>query len=86
MQTVVNIRGLVKRYGEREVLRGLDLEVPAGVCFGVLGPNGAGKTTALCALLGLTPADGGEIRVFGEPMPQAGRAVPMRRSPPSPAA
>jgi lipooligosaccharide transport system ATP-binding protein len=69
---------LTKRFGAREVLRGIDLEVPAGVCFGVLGPNGAGKTTALRALLGLSPASGGEIRVFGEPIPAAGRAVRAR--------
>jgi lipooligosaccharide transport system ATP-binding protein len=78
MQPVVDIRGLTKRFGAREVLRGIDLAVPAGVCFGVLGPNGAGKTTALRALLGLSPATGGEIRVFGEPIPAAGRAVRAR--------
>jgi len=78
MQTIVNIRALTKRFGEREVLRGLDLDVPAGVCFGVLGPNGAGKTTALRALLGLSPASGGEIRVFGEPVPEAGRSIRAR--------
>jgi lipooligosaccharide transport system ATP-binding protein len=78
MQTIVDIRGLTKRFGSREVLRGLDLTVPAGVCFGVLGPNGAGKTTTLRALLGLTPVSGGEVRVFGETMPAAGRAVRAR--------
>jgi len=78
MEPVVDIRGLVKRFGEREVLRGLDLAVPPGVCFGVLGPNGAGKTTALRAMLGLSPASGGEIRVFGQPIPEAGRAVRAR--------
>ncbi len=78
MQPVVDIRGLTKRFDDREVLRGLDLAVPAGVCFGVLGPNGAGKTTLLRALLGLTPVSGGEIRVFGESMPAAGRAVRAR--------
>jgi lipooligosaccharide transport system ATP-binding protein len=78
MHPVVDIRGLTKRFGEREVLRGIDLAVPAGVCFGVLGPNGAGKTTTLRALLGLTPVSGGEVRVFGETMPAAGRAVRAR--------
>ena len=78
MEPVIDIRGLVKRFGEHEVLRGLDLAVPPGVCFGVLGPNGAGKTTALRALLGLTPLSGGEVRVFGERMPDAGRAVRAR--------
>ena len=78
MQPVVQIRGLTKRFGEREVLRGLDLEVPAGVCFGVLGPNGAGKTTTLRALLGLSPGTGGEIKVFGLLIPAEGRAVRAR--------
>ena len=78
MQPVVEIRGLTKRFGEREVLRGLDLEVPAGVCFGVLGPNGAGKTTTLRALLGLSPGTGGEVKVFGLPIPAEGRAVRAR--------
>ena len=78
MERVVDIRGLTKRFGEREVLRGIDLQVPPGVCFGVLGPNGAGKTTALRTLLGLSPASGGEVQVFGLPMPEAGRAVRAR--------
>ncbi|HJW81186.1 MAG TPA: ABC transporter ATP-binding protein, partial [Acidiferrobacterales bacterium] len=78
MQPVVDIRGLTKRFGEREVLRGLDLAVPAGVCFGLLGPNGAGKTTTLRALLGLSPGTSGEVRVFGLPIPAAGRAVRAR--------
>jgi len=78
MEPVVDIRGLTKRYGEREVLRGLDLAVPPGVCFGVLGPNGAGKTTALRALLGQSPMTSGEIRVFGLPIPEQGRAVRAR--------
>jgi len=78
MQPIVDIRGLTKRFGEREVLRGLDLSVPPGVCFGVLGPNGAGKTTALRALLGLTPCTSGEIRVFGLSIPEQGRAVRAR--------
>jgi len=78
MEPVVDIRGLTKRFGERTVLRGLDLQVPPGVCFGVLGPNGAGKTTALRAMLGLTPVSDGTIRIFGQPMPAAGRMVRAR--------
>jgi len=78
MEPVVDIRGLTKRFGERTVLRGLDLQVPPGVCFGVLGPNGAGKTTALRAMLGLTPVSDGTIRIFGQPMPAAGRTVRAR--------
>jgi lipooligosaccharide transport system ATP-binding protein len=78
MPSVVEIEGLVKRYDSREVVRGIDLRVPAGRCFGVLGPNGAGKTTTLRLLLGQSPVNGGEIRVFGLSIPQAGRAVRAR--------
>ena len=78
MPSVVEIEGLIKRYDSREVVRGIDLHVPAGRCFGVLGPNGAGKTTTLRLLLGQSPVNGGEIRVFGLPIPQAGRTVRAR--------
>jgi lipooligosaccharide transport system ATP-binding protein len=78
MQTVVHITGLRKQYNGREVVRGIDLNVPAGCCFGLLGPNGAGKTTTLRLLLGQSPVNSGEIRVFGLPIPQAGREVRAR--------
>jgi len=78
MSPVISLRGLSKRYGSHEVLRGLDLDVPPGVCFGVLGPNGAGKTTTLRALLGQTPVDQGTIDVFGFSIPEHGRAVRQR--------
>ena len=51
----------VKRYGEIAAVDGLDLEVPAGVCFGLLGPNGAGKSTTMRMLTAQTLADEGAI-------------------------
>jgi lipooligosaccharide transport system ATP-binding protein len=72
------VRGLVKRYGEREVVRGLDLEVRAGECFTLLGPNGAGKTTTLRCALGLATPNAGEIRLCGEPVPARAREARMR--------
>jgi ABC-type multidrug transport system ATPase subunit len=53
------VRNLTKRYGDTEVVRGLDLDVRRGECFGLLGPNGAGKTTTLRLLLGLIGPDSG---------------------------
>lgn len=65
MMSLIEIRGIAKRYGETQALDGVDLTVPAGAVFGLLGPNGAGKTTLLNLLFGLTPACAGEIRVGG---------------------
>jgi ABC-2 type transport system ATP-binding protein len=55
-------RGLVKRYGEREALRGVDFSVHPGELMAVIGPNGAGKTTLLSILAGIVRPDGGEVR------------------------
>ena len=54
---IVEARGVVKRFGARVAVDGIDLDVPAGICFGLLGPNGAGKTTTLRMIYGVTPAD-----------------------------
>ena len=63
---MLQIRGLYKGFGDKEVLKGLDLSVPAHSVFGFIGKNGAGKTTAMKTVLGLLAADSGEITVSGE--------------------
>lgn len=63
---MLTVRGLRKRFGDKEVLRGLDLSVPEHSIFGFIGKNGAGKTTAMKTVLGLLQADAGEITVNGE--------------------
>ena len=63
---MLRITGLHKRFGDKEVLRGLDLTVPAGSIFGFIGKNGSGKTTTMKTVLGLLKADKGEIYVNGE--------------------
>jgi ABC-2 type transport system ATP-binding protein len=63
--TVLQARGLSKRYGEVVALGPLDLEVPRRSIFGFLGPNGAGKTTAMRVLLGLAKPTGGSATVLG---------------------
>ncbi|CAM5300134.1 ATP-binding cassette domain-containing protein [Streptomyces purpurascens] len=70
-------QGLRKAYGDKTVLDGIDLAVPAGTVFSLLGPNGAGKTTAVKILSTLITADAGELRVGGHDLaadPQAVRA------------
>ena len=67
---VVETRELTKRFGDRTVVREVELRIPAGVAFGYLGPNGAGKTTLIRMLLGLTPATAGTMSLRGLPVPE----------------
>ncbi len=61
---------LVKRFGERRVVDGVDLAVPAGAIYGVLGPNGAGKTTTLRMVLGIIEPDAGTRTLLGATHPR----------------
>jgi ABC-2 type transport system ATP-binding protein len=63
--TAVAVNGLVKRYGEIEAVRGIDLEVHAGETFGFLGPNGAGKSTTISMLCTLVRPSAGTALVAG---------------------
>ncbi len=66
METVIRCRDLKKTYdGKVEAVRGLDLEIRAGECFGLLGPNGAGKTTTIEILEGLLEPTSGEVEILG---------------------
>jgi ABC-2 type transport system ATP-binding protein len=61
----LEVRGLVKRYGDLVAVAGVDLTVNPGDVYGYLGPNGAGKTTSLRMMLGLIRPTSGSVRVFG---------------------
>jgi len=75
---VLSVRGLTKKYGDTEVVCGVDLAVRRGECFGLLGPNGAGKTTTLRLLLGLVEPDAGSIDLAGLPVPARAREARMK--------
>lgn len=64
-EAAIEISGLTKRFGRKQVLDGVDLSVPRGSIFGFLGLNGSGKTTTIRAMLGLLRPDGGTFRVAG---------------------
>ena len=76
---IIETEQLCKSYKGVPALRGLDLAVPAGSIFGFLGRNGAGKTTTIKTLLGLLHADSGSAHIFGLPVGDADRSVPIRR-------
>jgi ABC-2 type transport system ATP-binding protein len=61
----IEVRGLTKRYGDTEVLAGVDLEIASGELLAVVGPNGAGKTTMVEILEGYRARDGGTVSVLG---------------------
>jgi heme exporter protein A len=75
---MITVHGLVKRFGMKTILRGLDFEVRPGEFVALLGPNGAGKTTFLRILASLSRPSLGEVRVAGYPLPDQAAAVRAR--------
>ena len=74
----VEVVGLVKRYGSKTAVDGLDLSVPTGSVTAVLGPNGAGKTTTIECCEGYRRPDAGRVRVLGLDPAREGRALRPR--------
>jgi len=65
---ILQVRDLVKRYGDVRAVDGVSFQVRRGSCFGLLGPNGAGKTTTVEVMEGILPASSGEVLYRGEPI------------------
>ncbi len=78
MTPMIAVRKLVKRFGLKTVLRGLDFEVQAGEFVALVGPNGAGKTTFLRILASLSRPTMGKVRVAGYELPAQAAAVRRR--------
>lgn len=78
MECVVQARGLVKSFGGRRAVDGVELSVAPGEAVGVLGANGAGKTTTLLMILGVVTPDAGSIEIAGFRLPR-GRSQAMSR-------
>ncbi len=75
---IVEASNLLKSYNGKPAVRGIDLKIRRGGCFGLLGPNGAGKTTTLRMILGQCRQSGGQLSVLGLPMPASSREVRSR--------
>ena len=75
METVLNVTGLVKKYGTKPALNGLTFSVPKGRIVGLLGTNGSGKTTLLKLIAGLLTPTSGQIQVCGEPVGTKSKAL-----------
>jgi ABC-2 type transport system ATP-binding protein len=65
MEFAVETHGLVRTFGSKRAVDGIDLKVPAGSFYGFLGPNGAGKSTTIKCLTGLLRPSGGQIKILG---------------------
>lgn len=66
MESIVAISNLVKKYGQKQVLHGINLDIHSGQIIGYIGPNGAGKSTTVKILCGLIDDFEGDVKVFGK--------------------
>ena len=76
--TLVQAKALVKRFGEFEAVRGIDVEVRRGESFGFLGPNGAGKSSTMRMIACVSPRTDGDLRVLGLDPDVAGPRIRAR--------
>src|SRR3954452_2932733 len=79
-ETILEVQGLRKRYGSREVLKGIDLRVTRADVFAIIGPNGCGKSTLLRCLNLLEPYQEGRVLLRGQPA-SSGRPAGVRPTP-----
>ena len=77
-EPLIVARNLVKRFGEFEAVKGIDVEVRRGEAFGFLGPNGAGKSSTMRMIAAVSPVSGGTLRLFGLDPATHGREVRAR--------
>jgi ABC-2 type transport system ATP-binding protein len=75
LSAMVEVKGLVKKYGDRVAVNGVDLSILEGEIFGLLGPNGAGKSTTISILATLLTPNGGEVRICGYDLRQEVKSV-----------
>ena len=77
MGTILELNGIKKYYGKKEVLKGISLQVEEGQVISVLGPSGCGKSTLLNIIAGILPLDEGSVRIYGKEVSSHGKIVPI---------
>lgn len=77
-ENIVRAKNLVKRFEDFTAVKGIDLYVKKGECFGLLGPNGAGKTSIVKMIHGFSPVSAGQLEVFGQDVSRHARDIKAR--------
>jgi manganese/zinc/iron transport system ATP- binding protein len=72
---IISVRNLTVTYKKKPAIKGINLEIEKGNIIGIVGPNGAGKSTLLKGILGLLPADTGEVKIFGKDIKESLKRV-----------
>lgn len=75
---IVQVKNLIKRYGEKLAVDNMSLTIHKGEILGLLGPNGAGKTTLINSIIGITGIQSGEINIFGKSMQENAMEIKSR--------
>jgi ABC-2 type transport system ATP-binding protein len=78
VKVIVEIKNLIKRYGDKLAVDNVSLSIKEGEILGLLGPNGAGKTTLINSIIGITEIQSGEVFIFGENMKKRSMGIKRR--------
>lgn len=78
VKVIVEIKNLIKRYGDKLAVDNMSLSIKKGEILGLLGPNGAGKTTLINSIIGITEIQSGEVFIFGENMKKHSMEIKRR--------
>ena len=79
METILKLQNVRKKYGKKEVLKGIDLTVCEGEIISVLGPSGCGKSTLLNIIAGILPLEEGSVEIRGREVSAKSKMVPIEK-------
>lgn len=79
METILELNGIKKNYGKKEILKGIDLNVGEGEIISVLGPSGCGKSTMLNIIAGIQPLDAGSVWIHGKEVSGSKKTLPIEQ-------